>query len=114
MRSRLEAGRSSFDAITVAAVALTVAKLVGAVLNPLHFRPLTPHDDALYVRRAVQMMQGHWVGVLDQYTFMRGPLYPLYLAFVGRSGLPLSIVEQLLICAASLWVAREMAHFVGT
>ncbi|MEO8694843.1 MAG: hypothetical protein ABI658_15055 [Acidimicrobiales bacterium] len=113
MRAKLEAGRSSFDVTTAAAVALTVAKLVGAALNPLHFRPLTPHDDALYVGRAVQMMQGHWVGVLDQYTFMRGPLYPLYLAFIGRSGLPLSIVEQLLICAASFWVAREIAHFAG-
>jgi len=45
----------------------------------------------------VQMMHGHWAGVLDQYTFMRGPLYPLYLAFVGRSGLPLSIVEWILL-----------------
>jgi hypothetical protein len=113
MRAKLEASRSSFDAITAVAAALTVAKLVGAALNPLHFRPLTPHDDALYVRRAVQMMQGHWAGVVDQYTFMRGPLYPLYLAIVGRSGLPLSIVEQLLICAASFWVAREIARFVG-
>ncbi|MEO5839239.1 MAG: hypothetical protein ABIQ73_23385 [Acidimicrobiales bacterium] len=113
MRSKLEAGRASFDVITATAVALTVAKLIGAALNPLHFRPLTPHDDALYVRRAVQMMQGHWVGALDQYTFMRGPLYPLYLAVVGRSGLPLSIIEQLLICAASFWVAREIGRFLG-
>ncbi|MEO8698239.1 MAG: glycosyltransferase family 39 protein [Acidimicrobiales bacterium] len=113
MRSKLGAGRASFDVVTAAALALTVAKLIGAALNPLHFRPLTPHDDALYVRRAVQMMHGHWVGVLDQYTLMRGPLYPLYLAFVGRSGLPLSIIEQLLICAASFSVAREIARFLG-
>ena len=113
MRSKLEAGLASFDILIGCAVALTVAKVVGAALNPLHFRPLTPHDDALYVRRAVQMMQGHWVGVLDQYTLMRGPLYPLYLAFVGRTGLPLSIVEQLLICGASFWVAREIGRFLG-
>src|SRR5678816_789285 len=113
MRSKLEAGLASFDILTGCAVALTLAKVVGAALNPLHFRPLTPHDDALYVRRAVQMMQGHWVGVLDQYTLMRGPLYPLYLAFVGRAGLPLSIVEQLLNCGASFWVAVEIGHFLG-
>ena len=113
MRSRLGAAVTSLDVVTGSAVALTLAKIIGAALNPPHFRPLTPHDDALYVRRAVQMMQGHWVGVLDQYTFMRGPLYPLYLAFVGRSGLPLSIVEQLLICGASFWVAVEIGRFVG-
>ena len=113
MRSKLEAGLASFDVVTGCALALTVAKVVGAALNPLHFRPLTPHDDALYVGRAVQMMQGHWVGVLDQYTFMRGPLYPLYLAVVGRTGVPLSIVEQLLICGASFWVAREIGRFLG-
>jgi hypothetical protein len=88
VRSALGAAVTSLDVATGAAVAFTVAKVIGAALNPPHFRPLTPHDDALYVRRAVQMMEGHWVGVLDQYTFMRGPLYPLYLAFVGRSGLP--------------------------
>lgn len=113
MRPKLEAGLASIDVVIGCALALTLAKIVGAALNPLHFRPLTPHDDALYVRRAVQMMQGHWVGVLDQYTLMRGPLYPLYLAFVGRTGLPLSIVEQLLICGASFWVAREIGRFLG-
>jgi len=113
VRSRIWTAVTSLDVIVGSALALTLAKIVGAALNPPHFRPLTPHDDALYVRRAVQMMHGHWVGVLDQYTFMRGPLYPLYLAFVGRSGLPLSIVEQLLICGASFWVAVEIGHFLG-
>ena len=112
MRSKLEAGLASIDVVIGCALELKLDNVVGAALNPLHFRPLTPHDDALYVRRAVQMMQGHWVGVLDQYTLMRGPLYPLYLAFVGRTGLPLSIVEQLLICGASFWVAREISRFL--
>src|SRR5678815_4879674 len=109
MRSKLEAGLASFDILTGCAVALTVAKVVGAALNPLHFRPLTPHDDALYVRRAVQMMQGHWVGVLDQYTPMRGPLSPLCLAFVARTGLPLSIVAPLLVGALLAMIAPQAA-----
>jgi hypothetical protein len=113
MRSKIGAVDSSFALVVAAAASLSVAKIVGAFVNPLHFRPLTPHDDALYVRRAVQMMDGHWAGPLDQYTFMRGPLYPMYLAVVGRSGLPLSVVEQVLICGASFWVAREVGRFVG-
>ena len=113
MRAKISVRDSSFALVVGTAASLTVAKLVGAVLNPLHFRPSTPHDDALYVRRAVQMMDGHWAGLIDQYTFMRGPLYPLYLAVVGRSGLPLSVVEQLLICAASLWIAYEATGIIG-
>ena len=66
MRARVTVSDSTFALSAGVAAMLTVAKLVGALLNPPHFRPLTPHDDALYVGRAVQMMDGHWAGLVDQ------------------------------------------------
>ncbi len=58
------------------------------------------------------LANGHWSTRFDQYTFIRGPLFPLYLAAVSRSGLALSFVDVTLQCLVSFFLAYEIAKLV--
>jgi hypothetical protein len=63
-------------------------------------------DDHLYVRMAAFLVQGQWLGPFDQYTLLKGPAYPGFIAAMYRSGVPLKVGEQLtyLLAAAALAV----------
>jgi hypothetical protein len=94
------------------ALALTAVRIVVSTAQRPHYYLLTPHDDGNYVERALMLANGHWATTFDQYTFIRGPLYPLYLAAVSRSGLALPLVDVTLQCAVSLFLAAEIARLL--
>jgi hypothetical protein len=98
--------------VTIGAIAVTAARIVVSVTQRPHYFLNTPHDDANYVQRALMFAGGDWATRFDQYTFIRGPLYPLYLAVVSRSGLPLPLVDVTLQCAVSLFLAYEIAQLL--
>jgi hypothetical protein len=94
----------------------TVAALVSVLSVMLRARmPFTigggAVDDRLYLRTATYLAQGQWLGPFDQYTLVKGPAYPAFIAAMYRSGVPLQVGEQLthLLAAAAVatcvWVA---------
>lgn len=99
-------------AATRAAIALTALRIVVSAAQHPHFNLLTPHDDGNYVQRALMLADGRWATRFDQYTFIRGPLYPLYLAAVSRSGLGLPFVDVTLQCVVSFFLAYEIAKLL--
>ena len=64
--------------------------------------PAAVHDDRLFVNRALDLLQGHWLGDYNQYTLMKGPFFPLFMAVNNLLGLPLLVTEQFLFCLAGL------------
>lgn len=70
-------------------------------------------DDRLYLRTASYLAQGRWLGPFDQFTLLKGPAYPAFVAAMYRSGVPLKVGEQLtqLLAAAALamcvWVVTR-------
>ncbi|OQK16727.1 hypothetical protein AU255_02125 [Methyloprofundus sedimenti] len=58
------------------------------------------HDDALFVGLAKFLVAGHWLGPYSQYTLMKGPGYPLFLALTHILGLPLYLLAAILHCIA--------------
>jgi len=92
-----------------------VASVLSVVLR--HGVPLTSGgalvDDYLYVRIAGYLAHGQWLGPFDQYTLLKGPAYPAFIAAMYRSGVPLKIGEQLTdllaaaALAASVWVVTR-------
>ncbi len=103
--------RTERTAVRVAIVLTALRILISTTQRP-HYYLLTPHDDGNYVARALMLANGHWATGFDQYTFIRGPLYPLYLAAVSRSGLALSFVDVTLQCLVSFFLAYEIAKLV--
>lgn len=60
---------------------------------PLSIHPALVHDDGLFMRLASEIVAGNWLGSFDQYTLMKGPGYPVFLATASVSGLPVSLLH---------------------
>ena len=73
-----------------------------------------PHDDTLYLARARDLANWRWMGSFDQFTLMKGPGYPLFLAFVNWTGLPVSLAAALLNCIAVTCFVAVCRRLLGS
>ena len=64
------------------------------ILADAHF------DDGLFMSHGRLLASGHWLGPFSQYTLMKGPGYPAFLALSAWSGLPITITEAIFNCIA--------------
>jgi hypothetical protein len=71
-----------------------------------------PHDDSLFINLAKNILSGQWLGPYDEKTLIKGPGYPLFLAFVHHLGLPLLFAQQLLYCLFSVLVVVALRPLV--
>jgi hypothetical protein len=85
---------------TAAAVRLAI------VLNlPMLFLPKARHDDGLFMRLGASLASGNWLGDFNQFTLMKGPGYPAFLAITNFSGLSVAATHGLFQFAAISMVA---------
>jgi hypothetical protein len=70
---------------------------------PMFLFPGAGHDDGLYISHAHYIASGHWLGPYSQFTLMKGPGYPLFLALIAFTGIPLSLAHSVFY-ALSVWV----------
>jgi hypothetical protein len=68
----------------------------------LYARGLLSYDDLLFVSLADYLLKGQWLGPYDTVTLIKGPFYPMWIAFSFTLGLPLLSSEHLLYIAACL------------
>ena len=78
----------------------TVARFLLVLNLPIRFLPNNVHDDGLFMRLATNLASRLWLGDLNQFTFLKGPGYPAFLAVASVSGLPLSAAHALFQAAA--------------
>ena len=60
----------------------------------------TPHDDYLFIKTAGHILNGEWLGPYNHLTLIKGPVYPLFIAFSYLLGIPLLFSEQILYSIA--------------
>lgn len=60
----------------------------------------TPHDDYLFIKTAGHILNGEWLGPYNHLTLIKGPVYPLFIAFSYLLGMPLLFSEQILYSIA--------------
>ena len=101
------------------AVALLIAvpslfRLVWQTNTPLNIWWQAGHDDGLFMRLAASISSGRWLGPYDQFTLMKGPGYPLFLALSAASGLPVTAMHAFLAIAAILAVAWAIGRVSGS
>ncbi len=53
-------------------------------------------DDRLFINLAHNILLGHWLGSYNSLTLVKGPFYPLYIAFMHLLHMPLLTSEQIL------------------
>ncbi len=64
------------------------------------------HDDGLDMALGRHLSQGEWLGPYNQFTLLKGPGYPAFLAVVSWLGISVSLAHALFHCAAiSLFLA---------
>ena len=70
------------------------------VNTPLAIMVWQNYDDNLFIRLGEYLAAGHWLGPYSQFTLMKGPGYPAFLAVSYWSGLPITFTQGLFCCLA--------------
>jgi hypothetical protein len=102
------------DAGWCVAVVVTVTSLALRINSPTSLRPQMGHDDGLFARLAGNVLEGNWLGPYDKLTLSKGPAYPLFIAGVYRTGVPLKLAEHLLQLLAAALVAAAVWRVGGS
>lgn len=83
-------------------IILSVLKLWLVAAIPLTAIGTAGHDDRLFLNLAHFLAKGEWLGVYNQLTLAKGPMYSIWLAFNFHLGLPLLFAQHLLYLCAGL------------
>src|SRR5262245_29118192 len=90
----------SSPAFCTYAILLFLAYTVVSVHTPLAILADAVHDDALFVVLGRSLADGRWLGSFNQFTLMKGPGYPAFLALNHWLSTPVSFGHALFHCAA--------------
>lgn len=69
---------------------------------PIDDKGYTMHDDYLMVNMAKNLIEGNWLGSFDQFTFIKGITYPVFLAINYKLHIPFYIANTILYFIACL------------
>lgn len=83
------------------ALAMTLFRIFLGVNMLLIVRSEWKHDDGLVMCQAINILDGNWLGTWNQLTLTKGCIYPVFLAFCGKTGLPYLLVLYLLYSVAA-------------
>ena len=96
----------------VVAIVSVFAYIFVYINLPMFLFPGAGHDDGLYISHAHYIASGHWLGPYSQFTLMKGPGYPLFLALISLTGIPLALAHSVLY-ALSVWVLSYATNKVA-
>ena len=101
-------------AITACLVALTLGYVIVMVHTPLAVLADAGHDDALFMTLGGHLAAGEWLEPFNQFTLMKGPGYPAFLALGHWLGIPVSLAHALFHCAVIIFFVAVAHRFVGS
>ncbi|HWK34304.1 MAG TPA: hypothetical protein VNR51_11560 [Hyphomicrobium sp.] len=93
----------------VLSYALAIIAYLWIMANvPVVAIPAAGHDDALFVRLAMNVVKGDWLGPYNNLTLAKGAFYPLWIAGTWIVGLPLLVTQGLAYALGCLLLARGL------
>lgn len=90
----------------VALVSLVKISLVSSW--PTLTRMAERHDSAHFVKQAISILDGRWLGTLDHVTLAKGPMTPLWLAASHLLGWPFHFTRELLYLLGCLLALKAV------
>jgi hypothetical protein len=99
-------------AVYLYAGSLILLYIFVSVHTPLNIRADGPHDDGLFISLGLYLSEGQWLGPFDQFTLMKGPGYPAFLAVNYWLGIPITLGHALLHCAAVVFFVVVSHRFI--
>ncbi|MDR3575070.1 MAG: hypothetical protein P4L50_14515 [Anaerolineaceae bacterium] len=76
--------------------------------------PFASHDDDLFIRGALNLLAGHWLGPYDNLTLAKGPFYPIWIAVNWIVGLPILVSQGLFYAASCMVLVRALRNWIGS
>jgi hypothetical protein len=101
-------------AITACLVALPLIYTIVMVHTPLAVLADAMHDDGLFMMLGRRLAAGEWLGPFNQYTLMKGPGYPAFLALGHWLGISASLAHALFHCTVIVFFIVVAHRFVGS
>ena len=92
-------------------VSLSLLYLFVALHTPIYLIPNAGHDDGLFLALGRSIAEGRWLGSFNQFTLMKGPGYPAFLALNHWIGTPATLSHALLHVAAVLFFVVVLIFF---
>ena len=102
------------QAISIYVIALTSFYTIVLAHTPITVHAIAPHDDGLFMRLGWYLSQGNWLGPFNQFTLMKGPGYPAFLALTHWLGISVSLAHALFHCAAITFFVVVAHRFVSS
>jgi len=70
------------------------------------------YDDAHFVKLAINIIQGKWLGPYDGLTLAKGPVYSFFIALNHQLGTPLLVLEHLIYITAGVVLLVALAKHI--
>lgn len=118
MNQNAGSGRATNGAIFIKAVfgvtlvLATAAKLWLASSRPLEAIGWAHYDDRWFLQRAIDILEGRWLGEYNHLTLIKGPMYPLWVALMASQRIPLLFAQQCLYALACLSAVIALASAI--
>lgn len=78
--------------------------------RPFLTSPQSAYDDAHYMSQAMEILSGHWLGAYSDLTLIKGPGFPIFLAFNYLIGLPVGLALAGLYAAATAFFCHVVCQ----
>lgn len=65
--------------------------LLYAAALPISLRFDQGYDDALFIQQGYSIFSGEWLGTYTNLTFIKGPMYPIFLALAAAFQIPITL-----------------------
>jgi len=91
--------------VWITIILLTIIKLWMVNDQPISALGEAGHDDRLFINLARNIINSEWLGDYDQLTLAKGSFYPMWIAAIFFTSIPLLLSQQLLYIFACLVAA---------
>ncbi len=102
----------SSSAVRFAYWALAFFYILAVAHRPFAVTPESMYDDGLYMKQALEIASGHWLGHYNNLTLAKGAGFPIFLALNYMLGLPVGLALCLSYVAAVSYFCRTLRCFV--
>ena len=72
------------------------------------------HDTQIFINQAITILEGNWLGPYSEFTLMKGPATPIWIALMNFLGIPLLMSHHLIYLGACILLMLAFRRFTAS
>ena len=72
------------------------------------------HDTLIFINQAIYILEGNWLGPYSEFTLMKGPATPIWIALMNFLGIPLLMSHHLIYLGACILLMLAFRRFTSS